>query len=188
MVDALNALRHDAVVRGNDKHHNVGHLGAARAHVGESLVARRVNKCDDAILIAGLNRSLKRARCLRDSAGLARGDIGVTNAVKQTCLAVIDMAHDGDHGTARTLVTTYALLETRLDNVGGTAGLLNHQLNVKLQHGFKRLIGCDHAVDCGCCALHKELFKNVASLHARDGGKLLDVDGLGNFHHASDWT
>ena len=188
VVDALNTLRHDAVVRGNDQHNNVGDLGAARAHVGEGLVARRINKGDDAIFIAGFDRSLKRARCLRDSAGLARGNVGVTNAVKQTCLAVIDVTHDGDHGTARTLIAAHAFLESSFDDFGGAARLFDHQFNVKLKHGFKRLIGGDHAVNCGSCALHKELFQNVAGLHASDRGEFLDVDGLGNFHHASDWT
>ena len=44
MRDRLGRLRHDAVVRGDDQHDNVGHLGAARAHGREGGVAGRIDE------------------------------------------------------------------------------------------------------------------------------------------------
>jgi len=38
---------------------------------------------------------------LGDAAGLARRDFGAPNIVEQRCLAVIDMAHNGDNRRAR---------------------------------------------------------------------------------------
>ncbi len=46
VVDRLLGLRHDAVVGGDDDDRDVGHLGAARAHGGERLVAGRVEEDD----------------------------------------------------------------------------------------------------------------------------------------------
>ncbi len=44
--DGLLRLRHHAVVGSDDEHRDVGHLGAAGAHGGERLVARRVEEGD----------------------------------------------------------------------------------------------------------------------------------------------
>ena len=68
VIDGLHRLRHDAVVGGDHQHHDVGHLGAARAHGGERLVARRIDERD---LLAVGRRHLIGADVLRDAAGLA---------------------------------------------------------------------------------------------------------------------
>src|SRR3546814_969536 len=44
--DRLDRLRHHAVVRRHHEHDDVGHPGAAGAHRGERLVARRVDEGD----------------------------------------------------------------------------------------------------------------------------------------------
>ena len=46
VVDRLDRLRHDAVVGRHHQHDDVGGLGAAGAHGGEGLVARRVDEGD----------------------------------------------------------------------------------------------------------------------------------------------
>ena len=46
VMDRLDRLRHDAVVGRNHQHHDVGDLGAARAHGGEGGVAGRVDEGD----------------------------------------------------------------------------------------------------------------------------------------------
>ena len=60
VVDGFDRLRHDAVVGRHHQHHDVGDLGAARAHGGERLVARRVDERD---LLAGRSSSPGRRRC-----------------------------------------------------------------------------------------------------------------------------
>ena len=98
VADRLDRLLHDAVIGGDDQHDDVGDVGAARAHRGEGLVARRVDEGD---LLAALQRDLIGADMLGDAAGLAAGDIGLAQRVEQRGLAVVDMAHDGDDRRAR---------------------------------------------------------------------------------------
>ena len=46
VVDGFEGLRHDAVVGRHHQDHDVGDLGAARAHAGERLVAGRIDEDD----------------------------------------------------------------------------------------------------------------------------------------------
>ena len=71
--DGLLGLRHHAVVGGDDEDDDVGRRGAAGAHRGERLVARRVEEDDRAV--RGLDAV--GADVLRDAAGLAAGDVAL---------------------------------------------------------------------------------------------------------------
>src|SRR5688572_1317827 len=97
VVDRLPGLRHHPVVGGDDEDDDVRRLGAAGAHRGEGLVARRVEERD--LLAADLD--LVGADVLRDSAGLAGDDLRLADVVEQRRLAVVDVAHDGDDRRAR---------------------------------------------------------------------------------------
>ena len=66
VVDRLLRLRLDAVVGGDHDHGEVGDLGAARAHRGERLVARRIEERESFAVV-----DLVGADVLRDAAGLA---------------------------------------------------------------------------------------------------------------------
>ena len=98
VVDRLDGRRHDAVVGRDHQDDDVGRLRAAGAHGGERLVARRVEEDD---VVAARRRDLVGADVLGDAARLARGDVGVADGVEQRGLAVVDVAHDGDHRRAR---------------------------------------------------------------------------------------
>ena len=101
VIDGFQGLRHHAVVRCNHDDHDVRHLGAACTHAGKGFVARRIEEDD---LAARSRRAflgelhLVGADVLRDAAGFACRHIGFANGVEQRSLAVIDVAHDGDHG------------------------------------------------------------------------------------------
>ena len=96
VIDGFEGLRHDAVVGRHHQDHDVGDLGAAGAHARERFVAGRVDEDD----LAAVLLDLVGADVLRDAAGLAVGHIGGTDGIEQRRLAVIDVAHDGDHGSA----------------------------------------------------------------------------------------
>ena len=98
VADRLDGLLHDAVIGGDDQHDDVGDIGAARAHRGKGLMARRIDKGD---LLAVGERHAVGADMLRDAAGLAAGDVGLAQRVEQRGLAVVDMAHDRDDRGAR---------------------------------------------------------------------------------------
>ncbi len=93
VADRLDRLLLDAVIGGDHQHDDVGDVGAARAHRGKGLVARRVDEGDP---LAALQDDLIGADMLRDAAGLAGGHVGLAQRVEQRGLAVVDMAHDGD--------------------------------------------------------------------------------------------
>ena len=94
--DRLARLRHHAVVGGDDEHGDVGHLGAARAHRREGLVAGRVEERDAPAVDLGLVR----ADVLGDPAGLGLDDGRLADRVEQRRLAVVDVTHDRDDGRA----------------------------------------------------------------------------------------
>ncbi len=105
--DGFFGLRHHAVIGGHDEHDDVGDLRAARAHARERFVARRVDE-DDAPLA---HMRFICANVLRDSAGFARGDFGFANGVEQAGLAVVDVAHHGDHRRARLQIARALFLD-----------------------------------------------------------------------------
>src|ERR1043165_5755437 len=94
----LEGLRHHAVVGRDHQHDDVGGLGAAGAHLGERLVARRVEEHDVAVARRG---DLVGRDVLGDAAGLARGDPRLADRVEQRGLAVVDVAHHRDDRRAR---------------------------------------------------------------------------------------
>ena len=96
VVDGFEGLRHHAVVGRHHQHHDVGDLGSAGSHAGERFMAGRVDEDDFAAVLLDVIG----ADVLRDPAGFLRGHVGEANGVQQRGLAVIDVAHDGDHGRA----------------------------------------------------------------------------------------
>ena len=96
MVDRFERLRHHAIVSRYDQHDDIGNLGAAGAHARKRLVAGRIDEDDFAAVLL----DVVRADVLRDSAGFAARYIGLPNGVEQRSFTVIDVAHDGDHGSA----------------------------------------------------------------------------------------
>ena len=98
VLDRLDGLRHHAVIGGHHQHDDVRHRGAAGAHGGERFMARRVEEGD---LRAGRQLHLIGADMLGDATGLAGRHVGVAQRVQQAGLAMIDMAHDGDHRRPR---------------------------------------------------------------------------------------
>ena len=93
MVDRLDRLRHQPVIRRDDQDNDVRHIGAALAHFGEGFVARRVEEGDE---VTALGLDLIGADMLRDAAGFAAHHIGAAQRVEQAGLAVVDVAHDRD--------------------------------------------------------------------------------------------
>ena len=99
VVDRFFGLGHDAVIRGDDQDHDVGQLGAAGAHGGERLVARRVDEGDS--LAAAFD--LVGADVLGDVSFLFGDDGGFPQVVKEGGFPVV---HMGDNGN----ITQFAIL------------------------------------------------------------------------------
>ena len=108
VVDGFERLRHHAVVGRHHQHHDIGDLRAAGAHAGERFVTRRVDEHD---LLAVL-LDVIRADVLRDAAGFVLRHVGQPDRIQQRSFAVIDVAHDGDHGrTLLAILIDFGLLD-----------------------------------------------------------------------------
>ena len=104
VVDGFERLRHHAVVGRNHDHHDVGDLGAARAHAREGFVTWRIeedNLATEGRRIRLGDLHLVGADVLGDAARFAARDVGLADGIEQRRLAVIDVAHDRDHRRTR---------------------------------------------------------------------------------------
>jgi hypothetical protein len=119
MINGLDRLRHHAVVGGDHQHRDIGRLRAAGAHGGEGRVAGCIDEGD----LLSVLFDLVGADVLGDAASLARHHVGVANGIEQRGLAVVDVAHDGDHGRTRLeiLGPVFAVEQTFLDICFGNA-------------------------------------------------------------------
>jgi len=79
VLDRLHGLRHDAVVRGDHEHYQVGDLRAASPHGGERLVARGVDE-HHRVPVGRVDSVC--ADALRDAAGLACRDSRLADGVQ----------------------------------------------------------------------------------------------------------
>ena len=119
VVDRLDGLRHDAVIGGHHQYHDVSDLGPTRSHGGEGLVTRRVDEGDR----MPVPFDLVRADVLGDPTGLAGNDVGRSDAVEQQCLAVVDVAHDGDHRRPGPQIGLVLFLVVLVEELGQQFGL-----------------------------------------------------------------
>ena len=156
-------------------------LAPRGAHGGERGVAGRIDEGD----LVAVALDLIGADVLGDAAGLAGDDVGLADGVEQRRLAVIDVAHDGDHrrsaargrrrrrGPANRPSSTSASA-TRRTRV---AHLLGDDLGGV---GVDDVGGLDHLA-----LLHQQL-DDVDGALGHAVGELLDGDRLGNGDFAHD--
>ena len=98
MADGFYRLRHDTIISGDNQHHHIGHRCTTRAHGGEGFMARCIN---EGYAVPGGDRDLISANMLGDATRFMGDNIGLAQRIQQAGLAVIHMAHDGDHGRTR---------------------------------------------------------------------------------------
>ena len=94
VANRLDRLLHDAVIGRHDQHHDVGDIGAARAHRSKSLMTRRVDKGD---LLAAFQGYAISADMLSNAAGFASCNVRLAQRIEERSLPVIDMTHDRDY-------------------------------------------------------------------------------------------
>ena len=177
MVDRLDRLRHDRVIGSNNENDDVGDVGTARTHLGEGLVARRINKGDG---VTGLRADLVRADMLCNATGFAGSHIGTADCIEKACLAVVDMAHDGNdrgprlHAGCVVLGTLETDLDIRVRNtLCAVAKLLHDQFSGLAIDG---LGGCRHDPE-----LH-QLLDHIGCTFRHPVGKLANGQRIGNNH------
>ena len=177
VADGLDSLRHHLVVGRDDEDDEVRHLGATGAHGRKRLVTRRVQERDRAV--AG-NVHLVGADVLRDAAGLAGHDVLLADVVEQRRLAVVDVAHDGDHRGA-----PFELLGRVLGDLDGDFVEVGDELDVaaELVGDERDRVGVEALVDRDHDAESKALLDDLGH---RDGHELGELGGGDELHHAQD--
>ena len=93
VVDSFNGLRHNAVICCYDKHCNIRNLGTSGAHGRESFMTRGIQECNLVSLVANLVST----DTLGNAAGFVHGHIGLAQSIQQGGLAVVYVAHNGNH-------------------------------------------------------------------------------------------
>ena len=178
MLDGFDRLRHHAIVRRDHEHDDIRDLGTSRPHRREGRVARRVDERDD----AARRLYVVSADVLRDSAGLARRNLGGADVVEERGLAVIDMAHDRDHWGPRDRIDLIAVLGLQgifqrvlVERLGRVAHLLDHQHCRVL---IERLVDGRHDAH-----VHQRL-DHLAAFHRHLLREFGNGDRLGDRHFA----
>ena len=92
MVNGFLGLRHDTVIGSDDDDRDIGNTGTAGPHGGKRFVTRCIQKCDP----PPVDGNLVRTDMLGNTAGFAAGYLGGPDGVKQGCLAVVNVTHDGN--------------------------------------------------------------------------------------------
>jgi hypothetical protein len=127
-----------------------------------------------------------RADVLGDATRFAGGDLGAADVVEQRGLAVVDVAHDGDHRRTHVALARLDGLDLRLERllgvvVGGLAGLVAEFLDD--QH---RGVVVDDFVDGDHHAHLEQRADHLAALHGELVGQLGDGDVVADVDLALD--
>ncbi len=118
MVQRLDGLRLDSVIRGDDQDRDVGHLGTTRTHGRECLVTRCVDDRQRAVAVRGVRHGLVRADVLGDAPGFGADHVGLADRVEQFGLTVIDVTHHGHHRRPRLEIAGLALVFSEFEVEG----------------------------------------------------------------------
>src|SRR5690606_14299233 len=97
VTDRFLGLWHDAVVISDNDNNNVSSLGTACTHCRKGSVARGIEERDHALV----SFYVVCTDMLGNAASFARRYLGATNVVEQRGLAMVNVAHDGDHRRTR---------------------------------------------------------------------------------------
>jgi hypothetical protein len=174
VIDGLQGLRHDAVIRRDHQHHNIGDFGAARSHARERFVTRRVDKHD----VPAVFLDVIGADVLGDAAGLVLGHVGRTNGIEQAGFAVIDVAHDGDHRWTLLAILFHLGLLNVLGGLFFVANLVGGGAEIARQ--LFRQFHIESLIDGGQNFLFHQPLDHQGPFDAELFGKLTDGDALGD--------
>ena len=192
VVQGLDGLRHDAVVRRNDEDDEISDVRTTGAHGTERGVTGRVEERDllDVFLPLRMRKGNRvSADVLRDAARFAIGDIGFADDIEQGSFAVVNMTHDGDDGRTR-LESFRFVLNIHLDffdervNLTFTLGaFLNLELDAVLRADLNGELFVNRLIHVGEDARFHEVSDDLERLllegigeFAHDNGRLDDDD------------
>ena len=116
VVDCLDGLGHDAIIRSDHEDRDIRELGATGTHCREGFVTRGIEERDLALFAVQMHGHLVSADALRDTAGFLQRHVRLADCVEQAGLTMIDVAHDGhDRRTRHEVFIIHVLLVVKVD-------------------------------------------------------------------------
>ncbi len=173
VLDGFLGLRHDAVIGRHHQHHDVGQLGTAGTHGRKRRVARGIQEADHALR----RFNVVRTDVLGDATGFARGNLGAADVIQQRGLAVVDVAHDGDH---RRTCHRLALVATsqRQQRVFGVVGVGTDHVVAEFFGHQRGGVMVDGLGDGRHDAHLEQRLDHIAALDGQLLGQIGDGDGV----------
>ena len=142
MIQRLDGLRLDSVIRSDNQDRDVGHLGTTRTHSREGLVTRCVDDRQRAVAIGGVRHGLVRPDVLRNTPGFTADHVGLADRVEQFGLTVIDVTHHGHHRRPRLEIAGLALVLSEFEVEGlqefAVFVLGRNDLDIEIQLGAQQ--------------------------------------------------
>ena len=177
VLDGFTRLGHHTVVGRAHQNDNVRRLGTTGTHGREGLVTGGVEERHH----TARRLDVVSANVLSNATGLAHGHLGAADVVQQRGLAVVHVAHHGNHRSARQQLRLLARHFFGREGLGivkrSHHGLVAHFLDH--DHGrvlVQRLVDGDHLAH-----LHQRL-DHLAGLDGHLVGQFGHRDGLGHMH------
>ena len=93
MINGLNGLRFNAVIRSYNQYGNIRRLGTAHTHRREGLMSRRIEEGNRSRLSVYFDGNLISTDRLGDSAMLFTGYIGISDRIQDGRLTVVNVSH-----------------------------------------------------------------------------------------------
>ena len=193
VVNGFERLRHHTIIGGHNQHNDVGGLGSARPHAGKRLMARCVEKYD---LAAECRRLLVQdgylvsANVLGDATGFASGHVGQSDGVEQRGLAVIYVAHDGNHRrTGYTLRRDTFLARGGLGNLLGSLLFEGNHIGIRSEESchLAAQFGVKCLIDGGKHAASQQASDQILSPNSQLFCQVFDTDPFRNRNAARNW-
>ena len=177
VVDGLDGLGHDAVVGSHHQNGNVGDHGTAGTHGCKGLVTRGIQEGNG----VSTHLDLICTDMLGDAASLAGGYVGAADIVQQRGLAVVNVTHDNNNGSAGLQILSLILADVDQLLLNGDDHFLLHLAAHLFRDDGGGVKVDDLAQGSHDAVLHQALDNLGAGLlHA--GGQLANADLVRNKH------
>ena len=187
--DSFLGLGHDTVVGSHHEHHDVGHVCAAGAHLGEDGVAGGIDEGKGIVAVLhGVGTDV-----LGNATGFTGGHLGAAYVVEQGGLAVVHVTHHGDDGGTHLEgilglffhCHSFGLLDFFHGSLYAGALFAAHALvgeAVLLAQGG-HLVAVERGARVGKHAHGQQFSNQLEGFHAHQRGEVGHRDGSFDVHH-----
>ena len=189
MIHGLDRLRHESVIRGDDKHNDIRHIGSAGTHLRKSFMPGRINEGDR----LPVDAHHRRTDILGDPARFSCRHMRLADRILQRCFPMVHMSHES-HDRRTRLQITFIVFEYTIFrcNVGSrfrfrsrgfpSAPFVDRQRNAELRRNLFRNLIVYRLIDAGQNVHHHEHRNDFVGLSVDGFRQCLHDDGTLYMH------